>query len=117
MSHSFKLWLKPENFKPIMYYPYTSVVINRILEQSHNYITEEHNFLEELWAQLWDKAEKAGAKMDNKIVIELESIEGLGLMANKKSNIFLGKYDGRVSVGLGMYQPDSYTKQYNLALD
>lgn len=105
-------WLKPENFKVVGFYPYTSSTINRIYTQSHNCKTEEHDFLTEFGNAILDKAIELGCSKDNKIVVEIEFVTSIGDF-RKTSNLFVGFYDGIINIGLGVYQPDEYTQKYN----
>lgn len=61
---------------------------------------------------------KYNIKNDNKIVIELR------LKKDKfitdfiiLGSIFLGSYDGRINLGIGVYQPDTYTQKYNQVIN
>lgn len=108
----YKLWLKIENLKPIKFYPYTSGTVNRILSQSFNYKTEEHDFLQELGAKLQSIVTEKGIVWDNKVVIECElcpTRTDIGAM----SHIFIGKYDGQWSVGFGV-SSDEWIKPINI---
>jgi hypothetical protein len=90
------------------------VVTYRILSQNHNYKVEHHDFLEELWNQLAIEAKYLGISLDNKIAFKCQIIsKPLGDLFEEQSFIYIGKYDGLVHVGFGVYQPDRYTKQYN----
>ena len=101
MSKDFIYWLRIENLKPINFYPYKSGVICRILTQNHNYETEEHNFLNGLGSKIQDVVGKQ-ILWDNKVVIECEIISSrIDLKALSK--IYIGKYDGIWSVGLGVW--------------
>lgn len=104
---------QPDSFKIVGYYPYTSFVSMRLLEQNHNYKTEEHDFLNEIGMCVRDKIESLDLRWDNKVVIELEHINTLNCYF-KESNIFIGWCDGNWSLGLGVWQPDSYTKNLNI---
>lgn len=112
----FKLWMKSINFKPVAFYPYTSLVSNRILEQNHNYQVKDHDFIQKFGDECLELAVKAGAKMDNKVVVELKYINE-NRHFTKVSNLFVGKYDGIICIGLGVWQPDEYVKQYNQSLN
>lgn len=98
----YKLWLRIENLKPIKFYHYTSCTVYRILSQSFNYKTEEHDFLEELGNKLQMLIQEKGIAWDNKVVIECE-LDKNRTYIKEMSNIFIGKYDGRWSVGFGVW--------------
>lgn len=112
MNYSY--WLKVENLKIVKFFPYTTVVTNRILSQNHNYKTDCHDFLDYLWLGLEVKAKELGIALDNKIAFKCDIIYNpLGDLFEEHSSIYIGKYDGIVNIGFGVYQPDRYTKQYN----
>lgn len=107
-----------DEFKVVAFYPYTSVVLCRFMEQSHNCKTEIDEDLDKFFSKYMEIAKKMGAQFDNKVAIELvPKYELVNVGFEKKCHLFLGKYDGKVSVGLGLYQPDSWTKKYNLYLN
>lgn len=100
MRH-FKLSFNPNEWNVTAFYPYTSVVGDRLCEQSWNHTTDDEDFLNNLWKVMWRKAEDLGCHMDNKIVLRL--------MKNNKfciSTLYLGMYDGKVSLGLSMTQDE-----------
>jgi len=110
-TSTLSLWLKPENFKIVAFYPYTSIICNKILGQDHNYKTEEHDFVQAFADAIALKAKEIGIRMDNKVVIELQFIKSV--MPNPCSNIFVGYKDNLRHIGLGVWQPDEYTKESN----
>src|SRR6187402_3585948 len=87
------------------FFPYTSSVRDRILTQSHNYKTEEHDFLHYLWEDSWTKAIVNDVKFDNKIVLQLTKKN----QEFPDSVLYLGKYDGLISLGLS-YSQDGWLK-------
>ena len=107
------LWLKSTNFEVAAFYPYTSIVCNRILSQDHNYKSDEHDFLEKFGNEVLEMIVQKGLKIDNKIVVELKSKISNDFFCFK-SNIFVGFKDGCISVGLGVWQPDAFTKKNNV---
>lgn len=109
----YKLWLHAKDFNIVGFYPYTSSVSHRILEQNHNHKTDEHDFLEKFWNAMWEKAEKLGCQFDNKIVLEIEPSFKTPKDFSKNSNLFIGKYDGKIALGFGIWQPDSWTHERN----
>jgi hypothetical protein len=110
--------MKAENFEIVAYYPYTSIVTNTILSQSHNYETPEHLFIQkfadEIKAQWLEKLNV----WDNKVVIEVREkrTKTHEKMFNRCSSFFIGYKDNIISIGLGMYQPDSYTSNGNIQI-
>jgi len=111
LSREIMLWLKPENFKVVGFYPYTSIVTNRILSQGHNHKTPEHDFVEEFGSAIKMKAEDLKCPWDNKVVCEIALIDHMKNSNN--SNLFIGYKDGIISIGLGIWQPDSWTAKEN----
>ena len=109
-----KYWLKPENFEVVAYYPYTSIINLRFLSQSHNYKTVEHEMLNEFGNKIKEMAINKGCRWDNKVVVELKYKNTMLVENSFTSNIFVGFKDGLIHVGLGYYQPDSYTKEHNV---
>jgi hypothetical protein len=97
----YKMWLTIENLIPIKFYPYTSGVDYRILAQNHNYKTEEHDFLEELGNKLHDIVVSTGINWDNKVVVEC--LVKSATPNETFAHVFIGKYDGRWSVGLSCW--------------
>ena len=105
------MWLRADRFKVVGFYPYTSIVQRRICEQSHNCINADHEFLEEFGANIKAKAEKLGARWDNKVVVEIAPDKTNEYYT--ESNLFVGYKDGVICIGLSVWQPDEYTKKYN----
>jgi len=97
---------KIEDLRVVGFYPYTSGTIFRILEQSHNYKTPEHDFLESFGNKVLALAEAKGCRQDNKIVIELAFNNDNYRSLTKTSNIFVGYYDNVWSIGLGVWQDE-----------
>jgi sulfatase maturation enzyme AslB (radical SAM superfamily) len=107
MDYTF--WLKAKNLKIVVFYPYTTSVTHRILTQNFNYKTEEHDFLEALWNELAAKAEEMGIALDNKIAFKCVFVGESNVNFEEQSPIYIGRYDGNVHVGFGVYQKDSWT--------
>lgn len=101
----YKLWLNPEKFKVVGFYPYTSGVERKILSQYHNYKTDDHDYLDYFCNSVKDMAIAKGCIWDNKVVVELEPIS-TNHNHVKASNIFVGCYDGLWSVGFGVWQDE-----------
>ena len=101
----YKFWLNSNKYKVVGFYPYTSGVDFKLLSQSFNMKTEEHDFLEKFCNEIKNMALAKGVIWDNKVVIEIQPI----LSRNdriKASNVFVGCYDGIWSVGLGVWQDE-----------
>lgn len=104
----YKLWLQALYYDVVAFYPYTSVISNRILEQSHNYKTEEHDFIQKFADDIKSKAEELDCEWDNKVVVEIQLRKSkLYNEQRKDSNLFVGYYDGKISIGLGVWLPDA----------
>lgn len=108
-----------DNFKIVEYYPYTSVVTLRIVEENHNYKTKFDEWLDALWEQISECLTKVHKIMvDNKVAVKLV-VKDEVFSWREEGNYFnggvlyVGRYDGKVSIGLGVYQPWNHTKEYN----
>lgn len=109
--------LNLENFKVVEYFPYTSIVTMRIVEQ-HD-LGVFNGWLDSLWGSiekyLWDEHK---IMPDNKVAVRL-SVKPEVFSSRNTSNDFLlgsvyvGCKDGKVSIGFGVWQPDDWTKKYN----
>jgi hypothetical protein len=96
--------LLTREWKAVKFFPYTSSVTNRLLTQSHNYKTPEHNFLDNIGNKFKDEIEEKGIRWDNKIVIKIESVITAGGYNDIPSVLYIGCYDGLWNIGLGVYQ-------------
>lgn len=105
----FKAFFHKEDWQVTGFYPYTSCVAIRICKQDHNYKTKDHDFLEDLWKYFWEKAEALGCKDDNKIVLQITFPNKVMLYPPV---LYIGKYDGQVSLGLSLHQ-DEWLKDRN----
>lgn len=110
MMNNFRMWLKADRFEIVAFYPYTSVVQNRILSQNHNYQTEEHEFLNEFHAEILKQADAMSIPQDNKVAYELKYKIDPSVKDYSISNLFLGYKDNIVSLGLAVWQPDGYRR-------
>lgn len=110
--------LRMQNFEIVAFYPYTSRTVYNLFEQDHNGPTEFDSMLNTFWLEIEEELDKMNIMSDNKIVVELRPKK---FFNNKNfflsSNIFVGFYDNIVSVGLGVYQPDDWTKKSNRRFD
>lgn len=98
-------WIKPSNFKVTAFYPYTSRTRQRLFEQDHNYENEFHDALEQFGSAIKEMAlQEIGVKWDNKVVVEIQSIAKEG--NPRDTTLFVGFYDGVISIGLSMNQDD-----------
>ena len=99
------------DFEFISFYYYPSGTRVRLLEQSHNGKTPEHDLLEEFGEKLLDKFEAVTKhRRDNKIVIEFKVID-----KNNESYhtpLFLGWHDGKFNIGLEAFNYDNHPPVY-----
>lgn len=112
---SLKRFLDIENYDVVGFYPYTSIVVNRIIESDYDIKRETDVMLKSFFDGAMMKAELLGCRLDNKIAIELRPIisKNNTLDDMVSSTIFVGYKDGRYSVGLSVFQPDSWTSKHN----
>jgi len=108
-----------ENFKIVEYFPYTSIVTLRVVNTSPNYETPFDEWLNSLWKEIekWLEKEK-GIMPDNKVAVKL--VVKPEVYANREQSndfldgcIYVGRKDGVVSIGFGVWQPDDWTKKHN----
>lgn len=109
-----RILLNAERYKVVGFYPYTSVVTNRLFETDYDEVNEDEEdvIVKKFFDDAMTKAEALGCHFDNKIAIELQPINNFPEIV-KNSSIFVGYKDNRYSVGLSVYQPDSFTSKYN----
>jgi hypothetical protein len=100
---------KADKYKIVGFYRYTSVVQDRILTQNHNYKQDTDAYLDEFYNEILRRALVIGCQDDNKIVFELAIAATNPKCNTKSSNLFIGKYDGKVSLGLSVYS-DNWIK-------
>lgn len=98
----------------IAFYPYTTFVQNAIINCDLGENPEFESFCE----SIIEKAIKLGARDDNKIAIEIRiPFDSTKNDHNRVSgSVFIGSCDHRYTLGLSIWQPDNYTKKYNLYL-
>lgn len=106
-------FLLERDFKVVGFYPYTSIVSNRIIGQSHNHEVKMHHELNTFGSKVKTSAIDLGCVWDNKVVVEIELLSNL-IGNETKSNLFVGFKDNLISIGLSVFQPDDFTKKYNL---
>lgn len=108
--------LSYDEYEIVAFYPYTSIVTNRLVETNINYSQDTDELLEQLLMQVRHSlsAQLPQARWDNKVVIAFKIPALLKLQQEASSTLFLGSKDGMIHLGLGMYQPDSYTHNHNL---
>ena len=97
---------KSDRFRIVGFYPYTSIVQDRIIEEDSGTDTFFIKFANEIK----NKAIELGCQWDNKVVVEIQPTDK---NSTKISNLFIGYKDCIICAGLSVYQPDNYTKQYN----
>lgn len=63
---------------------------------------------------MWTKAEALKCRYDNKIVLQITKMPSPKMIDNYPVNatLYLGKYDGKISLGLSLYQ-DAWLKDTN----
>lgn len=106
-----------DKFKVVEYFPYTSIVTMRIVETNSNHETLFDNWLKGLWESIEKHLHDIhGIMPDNKVAVRLV------IDRNKVDNcsgdfldgsLYVGYKDGKISIGLGVWQPDEWTKKYN----
>jgi hypothetical protein len=101
--------LRAENFDVVGFYPYTTVVQNRLFEILHR-DAEAQPVLVKFVNEMWEKAEALNCIADNKMAIEVRPNNVKG---DTTSTLYIGWYDGVISIGLSIWQPDAITKNYN----
>lgn len=113
MEH-YEMWLQADRFDIVAFYPYTSIIMNALIEQSYNYKTPQHEFLEEFGAKIKEMAIAKGARWDNKVVVEIRykcpNPNGEFVM----SNLFVGFKDGIIRIGIGVWMPDKHFGTYKV---
>ena len=104
-----------DNFKIVEYYPYTSIVNLRIVESDRDGHSPFDEWLNSLWGEIseWLREEK-NIQPDNKVAVKLVPKDPkLDANAYLNSALYVGYKDNVVSIGMGVWQPDNYTKKYN----
>ena len=104
-----------DNFKIVDYYPYASIVNLRIVESDRDGHSPFDEWLNFLWDEIskWLREEKY-IEPDNKVAVKLVPKDPkLDANAYLNSAIYVGYKDNVVSIGMGVWQPDDYTKKYN----
>lgn len=100
--------LSEKEIELVAFYPYTSIVINKLVATNVNREREEdRDFI--LFANMVKNKmiiQQRDVMWDNKVVIEFRVKNNI-TTHNKVSSLFLGWKDGAWSLGLGMYQPFS----------
>lgn len=106
-----------ENAIIVAYYPYTTFVQNRLFDVEERTISireysEEEEIIINFCNAIMNKAIQAGCKWDNKVAVEISFNNGVGEYS-RFGNLFVGHADLTWAIGLSIWQPDSYTQQYN----
>jgi len=114
LKYYLKSWKK--HFKIVAFYPYTSHTLLTIYSTDYNHETPDDEWLNDLISSIKEEVKnKLGYNSwDNKVVVELQPIVDLNASV-KLSNIFIGWYDNKVTVALGMWQ-EEYISKYNKTL-
>ena len=104
-----------DRFDIVEYYPYTSVVYLRIVESDRYGHSPFDEWLNALWDEIlkWLRDEKK-IEPDNKVAVKLVPKDPkLDANAFLNSALYVGYKDNVVSIGMGVWQPEEYTKEYN----
>lgn len=104
-----------DRFDIVEYYPYTSVVYLRIVESDRDGRSPFDEWLNSLWDEIskWLRVEK-NIEPDNKVAVKLvPKNPKLDANAFLNSALYVGYKDNVVSIGMGVWQPGEYTKEYN----
>lgn len=104
-----------DKFNIVEYYPYTSIVYLRIVESDRNGNSPFDEWLNSLWDEIskWLREEK-NIWPDNKVAVKLVPKDPkLDANAFLNSALYVGYKDNVVSIGMGVWQPEEYTKKYN----
>ena len=104
-----------DKFDIVEYYPYTSIVNLRIVESDRNGHSPFDEWLNSLWDEIskWLRVEK-NIWPDNKVAVKLVPKDPkLDANAFLNTALFVGYKDNVVSIGMGVWQPEEYTKKYN----
>jgi hypothetical protein len=104
-----------DKFDIVEYYPYTSIVYLRIVESDRNGNSQFDEWLNSLWDEIskWLRVEK-NIWPDNKVAVKLVPKDPkLNANAYLNSALYVGYKDNVVSIGMGVWQPEEYTKKYN----
>ena len=115
--------LSLENFKIVEYFPYTSIVTLRVVNTNPNYETPFDGWLNDLWNNIERYLDKEHNIMpDNKVAVKL--VVKPEVYANREPSndfldgcIYVGRKDGVVSIGFGVWQPDDWTKKHNIKFE
>lgn len=104
-----------DRFDIVEYYPYTSIVYLRIVESDREGHSPFDEWLNSLWDEIskWLRVEK-NIWPDNKVAVKLVPKDPkLDANAFLNSALYVGYKDNVVSIGMGVWQPEEYTKKYN----
>ena len=104
-----------DRFDIVEYYPYTSIVYLRIVESDRDGHSPFDEWLNALWDEIskWLRVEK-NIWPDNKVAVKLVPKDPkLDANAFLNSALFVGYKDNVVSIGMGVWQPEEYTKEHN----
>ena len=112
-----------DKFRISEYFPYTSLVTMRVVEQNANHETPFDEWLDGLWSSIEKYLEKEkGIMPDNKVAVKL--VVKPEVYANREQSndfldgsIYVGRKDGVVSIGFGVWQPDDWTKKNNIKFE
>jgi hypothetical protein len=106
LLHKLEFLFRADRFRIVAFYPYTSIVQDRIIEEDYGTDTIFIKFANDIKSM----AKELGCQWDNKVVVEIQPTDK---NSTKISSLFVGYKDCIICAGLSVYQPDSYTKKYN----
>ena len=106
LLHTLEFLFRADRFRVVAFYPYTSIVQDRIIEEDNGSDTFFIKFANDIKSM----AKELGCQWDNKVVVEIQPTDK---NSTKISSLFIGYKDCIICAGLSVYQPDNYTKEYN----
>jgi len=100
------------NVKIVKFYPYTSIVNYKFITMNHNFKTEYDEYLLKLYDEINKILERYGITPDNKTAVKLEFNRiSDSFWQIENGAIYVGKYDGIVSIGFSVYTEKYYAKR------
>lgn len=97
--------------KIVKFYPYTSITANRVVESGDNESDRTNESLQELFDLINKQLIENHINPDNKTVVRIQIHRGEdNYWITEESDIFVGKYDGRISIGFSVMIEKGYEK-------
>jgi hypothetical protein len=96
----------------VSFHPYTTFVTYVLMKSPTN--PSEHGYdkaLISMCEEILELAEARGCRQDNKIAIGIQIPTD---PTSQSGKLFIGFYDNKWSIGLGIFQPDSTTRKCNI---